>query len=371
MAHDVIYDVEAKVLSPLHIGTGTTLMQDYDFVVRGKQTYRLNVDAILEEMSRSPRLKDRLSSIPPGSLLQKDSDFAEDRLFHYVMEGTPRSETTGTELREQIKDAWHQPYLPGSSLKGALRTALLWNAARGRRQPVRQHELARGSKRAAQPLEKGAFRLADVRDGDTANYDLLRAIQVSDSEPIGKDALRVFVAYSFTRRGPGVPISLEAVAAGNTFRLRVKIDGTLFDSLARARGLDYGGAREGWLRSLPQIVQAFARARVDREIAWLRRGRVDGAERLIQFYEARRDPKADNDCYLQVGWGAGWLSKTIGVAWDAGDPDLAEILRSNRMLRRGQSPASFPSSRTLIRLGQTGPQAPLGWLRLRFLERQA
>ncbi len=42
-----IYDVTITTLNPLHIGTGRTLLNGYDFAVRNDRTYRLNEDAIL------------------------------------------------------------------------------------------------------------------------------------------------------------------------------------------------------------------------------------------------------------------------------------------------------------------------------------
>src|SRR5690606_40558751 len=39
------------------------------------------------------------------------------------------SDLRGAEIQEQIKDPWDRPYIPGSSLKGALRTAIAFVGA--------------------------------------------------------------------------------------------------------------------------------------------------------------------------------------------------------------------------------------------------
>ena len=42
-----VYRVNIQTLSPLHIGDGDELRQDFDFAVHGNNTYRLDEDAIL------------------------------------------------------------------------------------------------------------------------------------------------------------------------------------------------------------------------------------------------------------------------------------------------------------------------------------
>ena len=94
-----------------------------------------------------PRLAEQLARTKPKDLLNPADFHADSGLFRYVLEGTPRSEAEGAVLREQIKTPFGKPYLPGSSLKGALRTAL----AAGIRHDPSPNSIASRSKRTSRP----------------------------------------------------------------------------------------------------------------------------------------------------------------------------------------------------------------------------
>jgi len=148
-----LYDVTVTTLTPLHIGTGADLWLDFDYVLHDNRTWRIDENALLElkaESGQSTYYK-ILQNRPPAELLDARTDFAPDRpWFRYVLPGQPRAKGTGSQLREQIKDAHDQPYLPGSSLKGALRTALAWHGWQALRLQTQKTNLGRSPKFAAQ-----------------------------------------------------------------------------------------------------------------------------------------------------------------------------------------------------------------------------
>ncbi len=120
-----VYSITLHTLTPLHIGDGVELHQDFDFAVFRGRTYRLNEDAIL--LAKPAALHPgRDGHYPaPGKLLQ-ESDYQNADLFRYVLSGAPRSRQVDARMKSFIKDVYDRPYIPGSSLKGALRTALAW-----------------------------------------------------------------------------------------------------------------------------------------------------------------------------------------------------------------------------------------------------
>ena len=120
-----VYKVSLQTLSPVHIGDGNELRQGFDFMVRGNATYRLNEDAILQAKENLVR-PDRAGHYPtPGALLS-EADYERDGYFRYILRGAARSGKMDARVKSFIKDVYDRPYIPGSSLKGALRTALAW-----------------------------------------------------------------------------------------------------------------------------------------------------------------------------------------------------------------------------------------------------
>ena len=116
------YTLDIEVLSPLHVGSGRKLIKGFDFAVSGGMTYRLNEDAILaDRWPDDPALQRKFLGQPLSELLESGDFRAPPEYFRYTLRGEPAMR----EILECIRTPSGEPYLPGSSLKGALRTALL------------------------------------------------------------------------------------------------------------------------------------------------------------------------------------------------------------------------------------------------------
>lgn len=373
MADSALWNVRVRTYSPLHIGCGDTLLKDYDYAVHAKRTWRLNIDALLDEKVDDPAVQERLERTPPAQLL-RPTDFREGSpLFLYVLRGEPRSSSPGAQIQEQIKDAWQRPYLPGSSLKGAIRTALLCHALSNRPGGVDVSGLGGRARWAGQALEKAWL-------GPTPNEDLLRALQVADGEALSPDCLtlancQVVSARSLTAPVPsratgyrrdgaaaGAPIEVEAIRAGTEFTCRIKVDRALFEQWAdRARLTQHPG--RGWLADLPRIIQEHTQHRVD--LIRRRWQRSTDSAALGQFFDMIAKSR-DGACFLQVGWGGGWDGKTVGALLD--DHQVDQVVTQYRLSRsRGRRAGdAFPASRRMVLNSKGAVAGPLGWLRLDF-----
>ncbi len=360
MAEYILYDVTVETYSPLHIGSGEVLLKDYDYAVYDGRTWRLNLDVFFEERGTDEQTIKRLSMVPPARLLRPQDYVEGSPLFHYVLRGEPRSQEAGAQLQEQIKDAWHRPYLPGSSLKGALRTALLWEAVRRGGERIAAGDLGENPKRAALRIEQKFL-------GADPNHDLLRALQVGDSAPLGAEALMLANAQVIGgRTQQGAPIKVEAIRPRTAFHLRLKVDTALFGEWAAHHGLRLKG--QALLEDLPGIVQRFSQGRLQATLKWYEQRNLP---RLAQFCHGMMNPKEPNECFLQIGWAGGWDSKTLGATLQK-DPALwAEILRRYRLGRGRRDPqAPFPATRRMAMGQDESPSAPFGWVKLTFVRRE-
>lgn len=372
-----IYDVTIRTVSPLHVGSGETLLNGYDYGLYDGRTWRLNLNVLLEEKVQDEAMARRAAQIPPGQLLSP-ADYREGSpIFRYVLDGQPRATSAGAEVGEQIKDAWDRPYLPGSSLKGAIRTALLWNAVRESGQAVTLDSLGNSNRFAAQRLETHFLHQVGQRQ---ANYDLFRALQVGDSQPLDSSALVLANAQVIGGRSQtGAPIELEAIRPNTRLRTRIKIDEALLSDWARRHGLDLS-AQRGLLEDIPALIRRHSRVLAQRGLAWCE-GNVE-REKLLEFYANIESFGREDSCYIQIGWGGGWDSKTLGNLLQRDPVAFEEIAQKYRLrrLRRGarvRPGTRFPSTRRMtVRVTQDARGAtstriggPLGWLVLTFRRR--
>ena len=366
-----LFDVTVTPLTPLHIGSGTLLLKDYDYAVYGNATWRINEDALLEAQNvDDPRMAETLAKTPPAQLL-KPADFKSDSpFFRYQLAGKPRSKDKGAQLQEQLKTVRDEIYLPGSSLKGAIRTALAWHGWTETGIKATRNDLERDRKYAGRRLEKQIM-------GSDPNHDLLRALHVSDSAPAGKDRLLVLNAQVVTRGSLGSPIELEAIQPDTPFHLTIKIDLALFSDWAKKSRLQLGG-NPAWLNQLSQLIQSHTQQRLEAELTWYKER--PGAQRTAGFYQqlvsARLPP---NSCLLQIGWGTGWEGKTFGSHLQADPRFMEHIITTYRLAKGKRDPGDpFPKSRRAIvrvtkdksgRIHQR-PGLPLGWVLMEMKEQE-
>ncbi|MCS7200507.1 MAG: type III-A CRISPR-associated RAMP protein Csm5 [Caldimicrobium sp.] len=149
------YKIILKTLSPIHIGTGEVL-QPLEFYVGKDRIYEINSEVFLENLKKSElepylnifkkedreiiidlfnfvqetlpkviqRLKDQKSIFK--KLIRVQIGIASEILerdFKEVMEEKIRVNTF--QIYKTFKNVFYNPYLPGSSLKGSIRTAVL------------------------------------------------------------------------------------------------------------------------------------------------------------------------------------------------------------------------------------------------------
>ena len=358
-----VYKITITTLSPLHIGDGNELRLGYDFTVFQNRTYRLNVDALLE--ARGDQLRpDRAGNYPAPSKLLRETDYENMDFFRYSLKGEPRSGKAYASLRSCIKDAYDCAYIPGSSLKGALRTALGWNGWQEAGIQLNRSMIDRKKERAAQPLEREIF-------GKDPNHDLLRALQVSDCAGSRKPGSRLNVvnAQVLTQHASGSPVELEAISGDAKFTGTLHIDETLFSPLAEPE-LKFSKRRH-WLDDLPQRVQRHSQARLQTLTTWFEN--AEGASAAASFYRKLLNARlAPNQALLQLGWGTGWDGMTFGTRLQENPQFFEQLVRDFRLSKSGrntpvfQSKAFPRSKRAVMKIvdGRPAAVAPMGWVLL-------
>ncbi|MBC7104937.1 MAG: type III-A CRISPR-associated RAMP protein Csm5 [Firmicutes bacterium] len=257
------------------------------------------------------------------------------------------------------------PYVPGSSVKGNLRTALLYRllcrdaTLRERLEAKLKDTLreARGPRlrelrnKAGQDVDRllERARLSGAAHPDL-HTDWLRAVRVGDAFPDEEAATAVREIGVLSMTGGTdwrlkTPLYVETLPPGSVFRGRLDFDGQLLGW--------FEGEGEPPFRTVEDLMAAlseFAEAVLNAEIAWYRRA---GEPSLAERLESLRD-RAN----LRLGWGGGWEARSTGLAFSE---DLRHLVRERFYPPRPGFP--FPKSRKAV-LEQGRPADVLGWARL-------
>lgn len=361
------YNVTLTTLSPLHIGTGKVLRRGFDYVTDKKgKTWVANQDAFAELLYTEGSF-DKMAQGIPLSQLVNDQDFNPDNgLWRYILDGIPGATSHGAEVREQIKDIWDRPYIPGSSLKGAIRTALMSIIFGAKKLNWTASQFGTSAKNAAKGVESQIF-------GSDPNHDVLRALQVSDSQP--DDARRLVMLNLIATKtsdgsGDNAPITIEAVPPQSKFSLTITLDAHLLSAeIAPSLGFDDAAVKRLSAR-LPKVINAWTKNRLSSD-----EDRPRAGQWREQFVRMANDAlnAPETDAILQLGWGAGWDSKTLGYNLTDEHEEFTRLVNrfSKEMLFQGkakhQTGGLYPKTRRVRLTGADLPiKGELGWVHLRF-----
>ncbi len=355
----VRYDVMLEVLTPLHIGTGQELYPDADFVEepQGGQRWVRLIDVEAALLTMTP---EEIAGIRDGRIAAGMGQRQREAHTRALLPVRGPGAVTRTRALQRLPDG--RPFIPGTTVKGSIRTALL--------QALADHDaLARLSlpntreKTGAQPIEEGAFSVplaADRERVEFPNRDLNRAIRVSDFLPQSDVSVAVvnMSAYRLdgaTGRGAPsrIPIWCEAIEPGATFKgvLTLELDSPVWRAMSQTQRDAVEGLFTTWFRSAERLLEAERQAWLD--------GPRDVRDSVLAFLDKRLQAK--EGC-ANLGWGGGWRSKTLGLRIP---PGRLPFIAQQYNLRRWQGrdfPQRFPVTRKLAHA--PGGPVPPGWVRV-------
>ncbi len=380
---------EVTCLSPVHIGTGRKFTR-FDGFARDQKWWLIDLDKVLAAggatFADDLALAMRDGAFSWASWLRTHELKPQDVMAYAVR---CYKDPANCEVREGMKDVYQRPYLPGSSVKGAIRTALLWHLAQQQKPDfvgnmVRQGlngERAPKKEWFAQPIEQQVF-------GERAVTDLLKALHVNDSAPVALDRMQIGETATFTLRqdqmkpkGDSFRVFAEWLVPETRLSLEIGVNDYLLSDqkvwvkdqrqmTTPRQELAIDDASKAALEQFATHCNAFALALLKREREFFEKHKLTDLVKDCARLETEINALHSNAFALRLGWAGGWESKTIGDLVDQQlDPEEWDDLREQ--FRLGQSPERsrddksyldfyFPHSRQLATTGHA-PRA-LGWV---------
>lgn len=387
--------MDLEVLTPIHIGTREGRLGPTEFVAAGGMVHLIDedrlgrllmnrnlVDAFVMEVRKGPL--HLASFLRNTARLRIPEDLHQVCSFFPIPGGDPNMQ----DFRPVTRDASGQLYIPGSSLKGVFRTALLYRILK-KNQAILSSATSKISKDDPPAIQKWrkfyshqwlqekhvqSFALPGAKAGP--NSDILRCLTVRDAYPVGKVETRVIKVNFISRMGNGTLywsqdkksprdlfIWVEAVTAG-TFRMELSWDNVLYSYFQKSnqgRPLPVSG-----LQDLLQAVKEMNDDLVSHEQGFYSRaGAAQGAnahsaaEALKNWYCSR------SERLFRVGFGSGMLSTTVGLVLDQA---LRQKIRD--ACGSGARPGDpAPKSRRVWRKAET-EVLPMGWFAIKDADRK-
>ncbi len=373
-------DVEITLLSHVFVGGGedAVLSPYMDFVASGNCIRLVDRDKLLKVLSRQQIdryvsfIRQNWDNNRPTKVL---ADFLRDNRIDLegVLSGVKievKGDIKGREVKLFISSAGRN-YIPGSTIKGSVRTALFYsymkkgfdkNRVMGN---VSQVERGRFNPKSAFPTLVGRNVGLNFKPHD----DPLKLLQVTDTTFFGYEDMLVVNtrAVSMNKERSGTPIVLEVARAGSKVRTRIKVAG----GFARDVYGDefWGFLQEGDYSKLFGYVNEFSLDFVRHELVRLRRFRGNVSASLQRFYGGLQGKiesamKENKSAYMMVGKGTTLFGKTVDNIFT--DNEMKQIRMAFKDLRnfgwiKGRLVDPFP----ITRIVPDGEIIPLGWIEVR------
>lgn len=370
---DFFQSKRIQLTSPiLHIGSSVSRLNPFEYVQTAKKVYIPNQEALSKGLLKAGGrfLNDYIQAIEEhqditrllkqafGDEWWKAKDSEGNLIFPQNAVSQKLTGEKITDLRPMIRNGMGNLFIPGSSIKGAIRTAiayfLLKYPERYQVPPVnRVSEIEKNLRgRLGELSNKHKQKFADddlfmnglfsnfsltyqgkAFVGSSQNTDFLRCLKVSDSESL-------IESYTTNKKGQSIPINLpvaaEVIISSRFPDYLAKYKASIYAEMVRnvqteftltldPEMLSWFKHKQGMkipfnnLDELLKICQEFAQEQWDYEHDYWEsiENNPKASGRNLDFSYIRSSYEAEKCPYsLRLGWGSGMTGTTIGLCLD-------------------------------------------------------
>jgi len=382
-----------ETLTAVHIGSGEKYppcnLVLHDGNAQGgkakkKEGFRLKTRKFLEVLRRHPEISKKLSS-PLNEKAIKDVEKLEDGIFYKVSVYSDFQRTRNPEIIEEIHHPNGSLYIPGSSLKGAIRLALTWYVLKNNERFLENFkrnvgkELANSKGRSFPQTNQylnSIFRIEKVPEDrrDNVFTDFHRFLRISDSDLLEEATVvhdvGVFYVGQTARKdqkplNPKLTFPVEFIPVKKRFQLIVDFKEQEYYYFLKNIETSYGVKLPTSLEEILKITDNFYR-----EIVKFEKGKFQDAKKEGRFsgmnvskIEERFAQIEGTKGYLvHIGYGGGLMANSLFILLDE------ETRKRVRNLIKPHDEDEAPLTRRyLVQTADDGSMSiisPIGWCRI-------
>lgn len=372
--------------SPVFIGSGMSMRKGLDFYSRQGLTHFFDHQKIYKRYLNDI---DALEQALLKGALDRYIIDKGDNSSEFIKQ-TVTGDVLGQELMQPVRDGFGNPILPGSSLKGSIRTALFSGLLKERKLKSADYEkLISGRKVGGSKLESELLSTASRR-GKEPNFDLGRVFRISDAT-FNKTDLEVFNSVVVNQTNCGYRYKVMGRSSSNSEHLSeatyisvlalsfdadlvqpadisISIDNTALKAINWKGSFNF----EYIARACNTLSERLIKYERDyfneavQDIAVLETINEEYEYLLEDVQQCINDTENGKIIWMQrVGWGSGWLSMTGGHGF-LSRPDGKEYIESLKkvahFLFKKTKGFEYPKTRKVVLDIAQKPSSAMGWI---------
>jgi CRISPR-associated protein Csm5 len=371
-----------ETLSPVHVSSGNRLSPYTDFIYEEGRIYYIDTEKLFGKLGHNDKMIDEYVSIigeKSGSTKNKytlknffkeyDLNIKEYLLSRFDIIGGAKT----NEIHEIAKSNG-KPYIPGSSIKGAIRTALIYDSMI--RKGYSFDSMCKLSNFSdSKTNSRKTYVGQDVLRKQAYNVrtDIMRFLQVSDTESINIDRMKIYreelVDLAETLKQKKLvrksPVLTEAIPEGVSLDFSLKSKARYFDDIKD----DFDFLKEGREKELFSKINAFYFKLINHHIKRLEESSRELFSDIISRYNlllnmANGLINKQNGFILRVGSHKSFLDNTVSLSFSPAD---MEKVKSRVAGSKSKIPGKglFPKTEWFIYANEGVKEVP-GWAVIRL-----
>jgi CRISPR type III-A-associated RAMP protein Csm5 len=365
------YKVSTEIITPVHVGSGFELQYNTDYVylknsgvisvISHQKILQLigtqNIDTWISYINKRQAIDHYFTDVKKMNI--SPDDIASRTI---KINGTPPFQQN---IKEQLHNGTGSPYIPGSSIKGSLRTALLSILIAEEPDFVEKTENLKKQKGFG-TKQKEFFddgKLIKHYLGSDPNHNLMRLLRVGDAH-FGETECNLINTVNKGHNEWSIKKSInqyaECIAPGQQTQFAVRI----FDYGKLAGNRIHKNREILYDDSLIGHIKKFTENKINNELAFWADQTV--GDEVVEYIESLNELEIlskglkDNEALLRIGFGGGFPATTGDWAYDhLTDKDYDDLIYSLRHPKYER--LLFPKTRKFTEIGY-----PIGFIKMRI-----
>ncbi len=369
------YQCELETLSPLHIGSGKKLNRGLDFQLQGSKVLILNTEKLMKEaVQRGSKALDSLTLAIEDNDLQGWLKSNGVSVHDVAKSSYTVSDSHIREIAAHIYSGTGIPLIPGSSFKGAFRTALLFLLDKDDGHYLVENILKKLLERNKINLKFADSEIISKFLGKDPKFNIMRSLLVGDfHQASGSMSLPLTYVYKLgnnkklirKKKKFDMKIFPESLQTGSKTQGQIAFDNFLGDNAVGKEGFETFTKKLS-LTWLLEALKLKTKNTLEHEIDFLTKhiGKDPYLSEMISFYKQLKssfEKLLDNQAILQMAWGSGWRGMTGPLLEEQ---DLTSQVRKKFKLAAEHTAFPFPKSRK-VAITSEGAR-PFGWIKITF-----
>jgi len=301
--------LEITGMSPVFIGSGD-LYSQLDYIVENQKVHLLNFNSLLSEIPLN-LIDDLTKNILDNFSNNRWEGDVKSFLEKYDLDWKKHVEQSHDLIGEIGKNELHQfiktsdrLYIPGSSVKGAIRTCILFS--------ILKNNPAFRNREESTILRYFNDRSLQNLIRTSGNDDLLRALIISDlhlSDPTSNTKIMESSVYHLKNKESTIPIFYEVLDEGFHSSGSIKINKNLIENdILKTQYFNLNTS------SLIEAINEFSKEIIAHELKTFQSQKDDKLSHIISFYSSLDQQLKNlgkNECILRLGQGSSVLAVTL------------------------------------------------------------